>query len=219
MRLRQRALGALALLGLVGILTGLPMLLLALGNPLPSEVPTWDQLRVALLSPDDGTLALGVLKALGWVLWAALVFSVLTEVLAQLRGRPAPTLPGLVLPQATVRGLVSAALAVFVLAPSTTHAPPADAAPVAVTASLTPGAAATLAQTTQDTAREHGAASPTRVGAAAQDRAGQAPSVRYTVRPGDTLWSIAQQHLGSGDLYPQIVEVSTRPSSLGARIG
>ena len=71
MRLRQRALGALALLGLVGILTGLPMLLLALGNPLPSEVPTWDQLRVALLSPDDGTLALGVLKALGWVLGCA----------------------------------------------------------------------------------------------------------------------------------------------------
>ena len=211
MRLRQRALGALALLGLVGILTGLPMLLLALGNPLPSEVPTWNQLRVALLSPDDGTLALGVLKALGWVLWAALVFSVLTEVLAQLRGRPAPTLPGLVLPQATVRGLVSAALAVFVLAPSTTHAPPADAAPVAVTASLTPGAAATLAQTTQDTAREHGAR-VTHAGRrcrAGPRRPGPVGQVHRAA--GGHPWSIAQQHLGSGDLYPQIVSQPGHP--------
>ena len=73
MTLRQRALGVLALLGLTSILIGLPMLLIAVGaDSLPQELPTWEQVQTALLTPDDGTLALSALKGLGWVIWVAL---------------------------------------------------------------------------------------------------------------------------------------------------
>ena len=34
-------------------------------------------------------------------------------------------------------------------------------------------------------------------------------TVRHTVRRGETLWSIASDHLGAGDRYPQIAALNT----------
>ncbi|MGB3257714.1 MAG: peptidoglycan-binding LysM, partial [Ornithinimicrobium sp.] len=118
MRLRQRLLGLAAFVLLAGIVLGLPALLLALGgSPWPDAVPSLDQIRDSLLTPDDGTLALAGAKMLGWVVWAALSVSIVVEAVAAIRGARAPSLPVLALPQSGVRPLVVAALALFIAAP------------------------------------------------------------------------------------------------------
>ena len=63
MRTRTRLIGLLATLILLGIVIGLPATLLALGaTPIPGSLPTLDQLRSAVTTPDDGNLALGAIK-------------------------------------------------------------------------------------------------------------------------------------------------------------
>ncbi len=204
MTLRQRALGVLALLGLAGILIGLPTLLIATGaDTLPRTVPTWDQVQSALLSPDDGTLALTALQGLGWVIWALLSLTILVEAFAQVRGRPAPSLPGLGLPQSTMHGVVSTALALFIAVPGITSNLPAQAttptAPdLSTTTSTAPvDPAASAKESTPDVDRDEPRAEATPVS-----------TMAYTVQPGDTLWSIAQRHLGKGDRYPLILELN-----------
>ena len=67
MRTRTRLIGLLATLILLGIVIGLPATLLALGaNPIPRSLPTLEQLRSAVTTPDDGTLALGAIKAVSY---------------------------------------------------------------------------------------------------------------------------------------------------------
>ena len=204
MTLRQRALGVLALLGLTSILIGLPMLLIAVGaDSLPQELPTWEQVQTALLTPDDGTLALSALKGLGWVIWVALSVTILFEALAQVRGRPAPSLPGLGLPQSTMRGVVAAALALFIAVPGITSALPARA-----TTPTGPDLSATTASAPLDPAAS---AQESMSGGERDERPAEATPVSttaYTVQPGDTLWSIAQRHLGQGNRYPLILKLN-----------
>ncbi len=216
MRARQYATGALAVLVLAGILIGLPAVLVALGaHPLPAGLPTWDQVRAGLLSPDDGTLALAAIKVLAWTAWAGLAVTILLEVIAQVARRPAPRLPGLSMPQGTVQALVATALALFIAAPHTP--PPASAAPAtsssgqqipAVAASVPSLVAAVHTGTDPATPGQPGSrTSAARPGHDAPDHP-VAPETTYTVRPGDTLWSIAEHHLGSGRDYHAIVALN-----------
>ena len=76
MRTRTRLIGLLATLILLGIVIGLPATLLALGaTPIPRSLPTLDQLRSAVTTPDDGTLALGAIKVIAWASWIILTGS------------------------------------------------------------------------------------------------------------------------------------------------
>ncbi|MGB7448614.1 MAG: LysM peptidoglycan-binding domain-containing protein [Ornithinimicrobium sp.] len=204
MTLRQRALGVLALLGLTSIVIGLPMLLVEVGaDSLPRELPTWEQARAALLTPDDGTLALSVLTCLGWVIWALLTLTILLEFVAQVRGARAPSLPGLGIPQSTFRGVVAAALALFIAVPGISSALPARATTLtepdlsATTASAPVDPAASAQESISDGEPGERPAEATPVSTTA-----------YTVQPGDTLWSIAQRHLGGGNRYPLILKLN-----------
>ena len=105
-----RGLGALALLllGLVGIPVALVMLG---GNPLPAAV-TWDGVRDALLTRDDGTLLVGVVTVVGWIAWLVFAVSVISELLALLSGeRIRLSLPGLAGPQRVAAGLLLSVVA------------------------------------------------------------------------------------------------------------
>ncbi|WP_299449617.1 LysM peptidoglycan-binding domain-containing protein [uncultured Serinicoccus sp.] len=202
MRVRQRLLGLGALVVLAGILVGLPALLLTLGgNPLPETLPSLEEVRDALLTPDDGTLALTGAKLLGWVVWAALSLSIVVEAVSALRGVRPPRLPALSLPQSGMRPLVVAALALFIAAPGGT-VPAATAAPAPVTASAPVTAGAGTA--------------PAPVTATPATTTEQEPKHSYVVRPGDTLWSIADQHLGSGHDYHRIVDLNPEQLAGGA---
>src|SRR3712207_1165006 len=102
---RIRGLAALALL-LIG-LVGIPVALVGLGgNPLPATI-TWQGIRDALLTRDDGTMLLGLITIVGWIAWLVFAVSVATELVALLSGqRIRLSLPGLAGPQRVAAGLL-----------------------------------------------------------------------------------------------------------------
>jgi nucleoid-associated protein YgaU len=191
-RTRLAGLGATLLILL--LVTGTPLLLVAIGATPWHE--NLGNLGTLLTSPDDGTLALLVIGAVAWIAWAIMVVSFGVEILAAVRGVPAPRLPGLALPQGLASQLVTVAALLFAVAPSVApvFAPqPAQAAPAAEaprlislpeTLPLLPVEAAPPTVTTSDS---------------------ETPTVEYTVRRGDSLWKIAEENLGDGMRYREIV--------------
>jgi hypothetical protein len=107
------AIGAAGLLAT--LVAGLPVVLVLLaGNPLPDDLPTAEGIVTALASPDDGTLFLAVLSAVGWLAWAAFSGSVVVEVVARAARRRTPAIPGLAGPQRLASALVAAVAALSV---------------------------------------------------------------------------------------------------------
>jgi len=210
MNLRARLVGLTATLLLVGIVLALPITLIALGAaPIPTHLPSADQIRSSLASPDDGTLALGAIKVIAWLAWAVLTWFITVEIVARLRGITITPPRGLAMPQLAVRGLVAAAALLFISAGSaapaialTTSAPHAVAS-----AGLVPGAAAP-ANTMVVDVRDH---------APHSSPAPKTPAVSslptHTVVHGESLWSIAQTHLGSGERYRDILAVNPQLGS------
>ncbi|UUW92910.1 LysM peptidoglycan-binding domain-containing protein [Pimelobacter simplex] len=208
--LGQRLTGLAASVAVLGILVGLPALFLAIGaSPIPDQGPTLDSIKNALLAPDDGTLVLGLFKVIGWAAWAFMALSLVVEAIARLRNIQAPQLPGLRLPQAGARNLIGLAALLFIAAPITaqaaTAAPANAAAPAAV--GHVHAAAVDQAPVQQDVKVE-----------VKQER--QAPkTVDHAVKPGESLWSIAEDHFGDGARYKEIAELNrdllgTQPSFL-----
>ncbi|MFD9535042.1 LysM peptidoglycan-binding domain-containing protein [Streptomyces sp. NPDC060010] len=183
--------GILSLTLLAALLVGLPVLL------------WWATARVGppglaaladLFSTDDsGQVFLLVLAVAGWVGWVLFACAVLLEIPAQLRGRAAPQVRGLV-GQRAAAALVGAVL--LALPAGTALAAPATAAPttapIGISATPVPGTTA--------------AANTTGAKAVAADEGGSA-AVTYTVRdvrPAESLWSIAEQTLGDGERWTDI---------------
>lgn len=196
--------GLLSLLGIVLIVVGLPVALVVLGgNPLPSEVPQTQEVIDALTRPDDGTLLIGIITVVGWLVWASLTLSFVVEIPAAIRGVPAPRLPGLSWQQGRAAAMTGAVLAMVALGTAT--ATPASAATAAPTSSpaSTSSAVTTVTHAAHDAAT--GAMTPDDVSDVVV--AGGEGRV-VTVQSGDTLWDIADRELGDGDRYPELVRAS-----------
>ncbi|BBG20667.1 putative large membrane protein (plasmid) [Actinacidiphila reveromycinica] len=189
-----RALGSFVVL--LALLIGLPLLLWwATAVVGPDGVRALGNLAS---TRDSGQVFLLALAAIGWIGWAAFAVSVLLEIPAQLRGRSAPQLRGL-LGQRTAATLVGA---IFLVLPAGTAlaaaaAPAAHAATPSSTAAVHPRGLAqqAAAASTPHTPSEHRPA-----------------SVSYTVqevRPAESLWSIAQQQLGDGNRWQEIADLNT----------
>ncbi|MEU9033366.1 LysM peptidoglycan-binding domain-containing protein [Streptomyces sp. NPDC048352] len=182
--------GVLSLAVLALLLAGLPVLLwwaTTLVGP-PGVAALWHLLS----TEDSGQVFLLGLAVAGWVGWVCFTGAVLLEIPAQLRGRRAPQIRGLV-GQRAAAALVGAVLLALptgtALAAPTTAAPAAT--PTGVTASPTPGGA--------ETAPRSAAAGSS------------STAVTYTVRdlrPAESLWSIAQQTLGSGERWTDIAALN-----------
>ena len=190
-----RLVGLAAFVALMALLVGLPTVLLALGwGSMPSGLDGW---WAALTTPDDGHLTILVLKVAAWIVWGLLAITILTEAVAALRGLEAPRLPGLGWSQVPARRLVAAALLLFITVPAagieTASAVPDSPSPVA-------SPTVTAAPQTSKSERQTPSALALSVDAPA--------SVTHTVKRGETLWSIAEHHLGSGSRYPEILKLN-----------
>ena len=90
---RSAAAGLGALLVLLALIAGLPVLLYRLGgSPLPGHVPAAAQVGHALLHRDSASVVLAAVRDVTWVAWALFTLAVLAEVQAVLRRRTAPRL-------------------------------------------------------------------------------------------------------------------------------
>lgn len=195
--MKQRLTGLACAATILAIVVGMPVALLAVGNPLPSSVPSLEQVWATLTSPDDGRLAVGAFTLLGWACWLTLTVSVVMEVIAQVRGHiHAPRVPGLGLPQSMARGLVTGALLLVASIP-TVSAASAAPAHVSVTAATEAAEVAPAAE-----AAQHHQTQPV---APTDD---VTPTTTVTVKAGDSLWALAQEHLGDGREYWRILELN-----------
>jgi LysM repeat protein len=194
-----------ALLVLVALLAGFPGLLLATtGNPWPAG--GLDELELM-----TNSAVLGLVSVLGWFFWAQAVLCTLWEMPAALRGIEAPRVPiALGGQQHAIRWLVHTILAVgvtsSVLAPSV--ASRAEAAPAAPSHSVThladhAGPAADTTLTDNRHTDQKSAAKDTQHHRTAKDA-----SPRVTTVKGDTLWGLAETHLGDGFRWREIAELN-----------
>ncbi len=193
--IRARLVGLGSFVLLVAIVVGVPVLLWTVaGSPVPSELPSLDEVRTVLTSPDDGSVLLGAVRILAWIAWAVLSLSVVLEAAARLRGTRTPRLPGLRWPQVAARQLVAAAALLFIVGvPAVVSvAGPAQAAPPPVTATATVEASVTMA--------------PVPMQVAAPDRVDA--SVVYTVVDGDSLWKIAESQLGDAHRWQEVYQLN-----------
>lgn len=212
MRRITAGLGALILSA--ALLVGLPAALVFLaGNPIPS----WDRLVSALTMPDyGGEFLVGtVIPLIAWAAWATFAIGYLAEIPNQLRiatsgpGVKRMKLPGLGVQQKAAGVLIAAIIAIFAPNAAMAATPTAaDVAPVSVSASVT-----SYTDQAPASAAESAPAAAT---------AEQAPAAAqtYTVKAGDSLWAIAEQHLGDGQRYQEIVELNRdRPQPGGYTVG
>lgn len=234
-RARARVVGLVGVLGIVGVVLGVPVLLVSIGAVPMLPEGGWAGVLAALTSPDDGTLLLGLVEVVGWLGWAALAMSVVVEVIAAARGVRAPRLPGLALPQHAAHGLVAAAL--LLVAPGTAAAGTPTSAAAQVGTATPPVATAPAwsgvptgnpsvapAAPTPPTTADHAVAAETggrgastspqaeaTGGGGAGDEAGRSTEESgpvHVVRRGETLWSIAERHLGDGARYEEVARLN-----------
>lgn len=181
-RLFLRAAGSAMLLA--GFLVVPPVALARLiGWPLPHNLPTVGQIRDSLsgATVSDATL-LDALACAVWVLWAVLVACAIAEVVAWARCREAWRLPGAGFLQPAVRELVvSAAL---------------------LAGALRPAAASAVAEVP----RLVSVATPAPPSSRQPSVAPAGPTC--VVAPRDSLWKLAERHLGDGLRWRDIWELN-----------
>jgi LysM repeat protein len=192
-RANSRVRGLLATLALVGFMVGVPVVLVAIDAlPDPSAF-TWSRLT----SQDDGTVALQVITGVCWIAWAVFTCQLIASIVSHVRGIRTPRLPGLAVPQRAADRLVAAAALLFIAVPAVSAVLPQPRAHAAVAAPL-------------PVAPETPAAAEAPVELPDEDRvhAVQPETERYTVKRGDSLWKIAEERLGDGTRYVELVALN-----------
>lgn len=188
---------------LTGVAAGLVLLTLVVGVPaallliaplgLPATWPSWDQLGAALLRPDDGRLALGALRLVAWGAWAAFTWAVATEAAAAIRGRDAHRVRLLGGFQRVAATLVGAAL-LTLTAP--TAIPPVAVGQVSISQAAEPASPPGVPSSSEMATRSDPAPDPPAT-------TGNVAPTTVTVRVGDSLWALAQEHLADGQRWDE----------------
>ncbi len=195
------------LVGMVIALVGIPAALWALGgNPLPSTI-SFDALRAALFTPDDGQLLIRIITWVGWLAWLVFAISLVVELVAQISGRTIH-LPGLRVPQLAAAPLVALLLAVFVAAPVIVGA----ASGVAVASpgdSTGPPTSAPSSASQQQASADRPAVAPIKAPSQATTEKDEGRTdIRHTVERGDTLWGLAKHYYDDGMKWKKLAKAN-----------
>lgn len=183
--------GLSALIVLLGLIVGLPFALFAAaGNPL-ERLPEILQLASR---PDYGLIITmsTILPLLGWGLWLYFLLSVFLEIPSALKGIHAPRIKGFGSAQGIAGALLAAVIGIFGVVG------PANAATID-TSMTTPTTISASQQAGQGNI-DHQAAT------AAAQKTDTPETFKHTVKSGDTLWGLAEQHLGDGAKYKKILD-------------
>ncbi len=195
------AFGVLAVLMLVALTIGVPIALISVfGAGIPHHFST-----SFLTSQLDVMSILKVLAVVVWILWIQLLWCVLVEIKAAIRNVGVPGRVPLAGPtQSAAHRLVSAALLLFAataaLAPAVSHASAGPRPAHSVTAQATPGAEQPQRAAVPTEAHEPAHATPT----TEKIYVVQPPEGRFH----ESLWEIAQNHLGNGRRYVEVFELN-----------
>ncbi|MFF4401443.1 BTAD domain-containing putative transcriptional regulator [Streptomyces sp. NPDC001480] len=225
-RVRQRTFGDfvkafLAFVALLALVVGVPgALAVTVGWPLPHEAPSLDWLQQEITVQTF----LHVLTVIVWLAWAQFTACVLVEVKAAFSGVGLPgRVPGAGPSQLLARQLVAALLLVGATAASLTpglsqlgHSLEGNQKGTVAAAQQTPGSLFTQPQ--EQAASVAAAVAEQASHAAAQADAGDSAAKAggtkyYRIQPPegrhhDSLWEIAQRHLGDGRRYKEIYELN-----------
>jgi nucleoid-associated protein YgaU/DNA-binding SARP family transcriptional activator len=194
-RLADASRGFVALLGAFALTIGVPFGLIAwVGWPLPAEMPTLHEITDALRDtyiPD--AFLIKSLALICWLVWVELVASLIVETVAYLRGRQAGRVPlaSSKVQRAAARLVATSALLGALLA--------TRGMPEMVNRSLRPPESVTLVVDQQ------------RADVAATEQAAETPDTAlptYEVQRRDTLWGIAETHLGDPFRWPEIFDLN-----------
>lgn len=201
--------GLVAILATLGLLVGIPMLLVAMvGWPFPTTAPSLDLIQRHLNDGDlPDTFVIKLLAVIVWMVWSQLAIGLLVEIRATIVGRAArraPILPGIQLFAA--RLITWATLVLTALSP----ARPVLASPLMPVEAIAP------------LVLEH-PAEPVPVGPATQSQAEPAPTIAsFTHRTAlsDSWWSIAETYLDDGLRWSDIRNLNLgRAMNDGTTIG
>jgi len=206
-----------SLTGLVGFVVGVPLLLVGerAGSPLAPLARICTHPSSVLHSfgrPVTNSTVLHAMVLMAWLAWVWLVVCLLAEAVGRLRGRPPTRLPVSRHMQALVGVLVGATMA---LLPASKGSPPVRVAVEAVMPGVH-GSMTLIGEprptwvVASDEVRQATAETlPTFVGHSIHPDQQEGPSGRpYTVKPGDTLWSIAAEELGSALRWREIATLN-----------
>ena len=185
----------------VVLITIAPPLLLAryVGNPWPAE-------GLSLTAPIADGLIIGFLACVVWILWAQLVICVVVEAVAAVRsGAVDVPVPGVFgFQQHLARTLITAIAIALVAVPATGFRPATATittpAPTPTAALAATPAAGERAPTAASSQQQHDA----------KTLSDQTRLVHHgvVVARDDTLWSIAEQHLGDGERWEEIADLN-----------
>lgn len=202
--------GAAALAALVVLVVAVPAgLVTFVGWPLPTELPTWQQVNDAIGGGHiDNWALVKALAVLVWLSWAHLTSSVIAETIALARGRRARCVPGPGSLQMAAANLVASATLLFtgVIRPTAAAAQELPDLPCAV--------ADTVHRPNDGMGGGRGVTQPQLLAeiptrrALAPQKPTETDRPLWLVRPRDTLWHIAEQALGDGLRWREIQQLN-----------
>ncbi|MCK5891703.1 LysM peptidoglycan-binding domain-containing protein [Aeromicrobium sp.] len=194
-----KALGALLLLA--AAVLGVPaMLLTFVGSPVPDDLSASMQLTDSVL--------VQLLSLIVWAFWLQTCWCIALEVIAALKSQRLNRTPGAFNVQTlfarTMIGLVTAAFVSVPLLPSPVHAHRVQTNDVLANTGPTPTSAAS-----QDvTDAQHLDPTESQAPAEAPGVEPDATVVEIVIERGDTLWALAQTHLGHAERWTEIAQLN-----------